>query len=188
MKKIPQTDKDEISNWNLKGNEFLKNKKFEEAIDCYNKVTSIDERYHLTLFRIAIHSSHLNKHDDAIEYFRKDLLLNNIRFQCYQSKAFALIKLAEKKAKERSDPNRRLTKTEIKRYRQESRDLLDISEEINDDINLSYQSLGNALYKIKRHEEAIGYYNMLIQRLGLQDIIEKREKFYEKNEKQNQSK
>ena len=167
MKKIPQIDKDEISNWNLKGNEFLKNRKFKDAINCYNKVTSIDERYSLTLFRIAIYSSNLNNHDDAIEYFEKDLLLNNVRYQCYSSKSFALNKLG---------------------YNQEANDLLDINGEISDRINNNIQNLGNSLYKIKRHEEAIGYYNMLIQRLGLQDIIEKREKFYEKNEKLNQSK
>ena len=42
--------------------------------------------------------------------------------------------------------------------------------------------------ELGEYEEAIDCYNMLIQRLGLQDIIEKREKFYEVNKKLNQSK
>lgn len=59
--------------WGKKGNEFLENKHYEEAIECFEKSLNLDKDNIFVLANKGIALYHAHRHEEALEIFRKAL-------------------------------------------------------------------------------------------------------------------
>ena len=141
LKTVLSKIEDENALFNI-GNSFNDNRKYKEAINCYDKALEINSKNDKSWNNKGIALAMLNKYTEAIICYDKSLNLNSKNDNAWTNKGISL---------------NELDKIE------EAIECYDKALEINPNHEKAWNNKGNAFGDLKRYEEAIECYNKALE-------------------------
>ena len=132
----------QLKNLILMGNQFFYSGKYDYAIECYDKILQIDERYFEAILNKAFTLNKLGRYSEAIDWYDKALKIHPNHVNALNNKGEILYK--------------------IERY-SDAIDSFDRALEINPNYVNALNNKGTGLYKHERYSEAIEYFDRTLK-------------------------
>lgn len=132
--------KDEIA-WNIEGTEFSRQKKYAEAIKCFDEAIKINPMFELPWINKGLALYNLKDHEKALECFEKAIEIHPKFGAAWESKGRALINLGRN---------------------EEALECLNKAIEYEPENWSAWDNKGRALFNLKKYEKAIKCFDKVL--------------------------